>query len=180
MKKLLVGLAALTAACGSADTPSGNAPLTDVTSTAQDEASSVASASNVTVKMEGAVLTIPEADWQVSKIETVDGELRYELSGQESPLTLNLNVRQDALPTRFPAAFTVPDDNIPAIKIDLNFFNRDRDSQAMRKRIIFSEGTINVRAMGPNTLDISFSGSGHPLMASNEIFSIEGRASVVK
>ena len=73
MKKLLVGLAALTAACGSADTPSGNAPLTDVTSTAQDEASSVASASNVTVKMEGAVLTIPEADWQVSKIETVEG-----------------------------------------------------------------------------------------------------------
>lgn len=180
MKRFLTGLAVLVTACGSAESPADDAPVTDAAPVPQRQSSNAASADNVAVNMEGARLAISQVDWQVSRIETIDGELRYELRGAESPLTLNLNVRQDAVPTRFPATFTVPDDNIPSVRIDLNLFNRDRDSRRLQKRIIFSGGTINVRAMGPDGLDISFSGSGHPLMANSEIFPIEGHATVVR
>lgn len=172
MKRILIGLALLASGCGSEVTTAG-----DEAAAAEAGAQPGGGAGEVVVEMEGKVLIIPAVDWQVSTVEDIDGERRYLLTAQDMPLTLNLNVKLDAIPTSFPAAFTFPDVNNPNIKADLNFFNQDRDSKQMQKRIIFSKGTINIRAMSENALDISFDGSGHPLTRS-DMFPIKGSAKV--
>lgn len=172
MKRILIGLALLASGCGSPQTVTG-----DDAAAINPEAQPSSGAGEVVVEMEGEVLIIPAVDWLVSKVEDVDGERRYLLAAQDLPLTLNLNVKLDAIPTSFPAVFTFPDDNNPNIKIDLNFFNQGRDSKQMQKRIVFSKGTIEIRAMSENALDISFEGSGHPLTRS-DMFPIAGSANV--
>ncbi|MCB2077222.1 MAG: hypothetical protein KDE55_05930 [Novosphingobium sp.] len=174
MKRLAVlALLALTG-CGESGSDGSSEPV----ASAQAEGSAPGDAQGeVSVTMEGQTLVVPKVDWQVSTVEEVDGERRYMLMAQDKPLTLNLNVRLDAIPAALPATFTLPDANNPEVTIDLNFFNQDRDSKRMQKRIIFSQGTIDVRAMGADTLEISFEGQGHPLMKSDS-FPIQGTVSV--
>ncbi|MCB2048600.1 MAG: hypothetical protein KDE32_10280 [Novosphingobium sp.] len=130
--------------------------------------------------MEGETLSLANIDQRDDAVSDVDGERRYFLMSDGSPLQVNFNIKLDAIPASFPATFTLPADNNPNIKVDLNFFNQDRDSSRMKKRIVFSEGSIEVRAMSENALDISFKGAGHPLGAMKEMFPVEGRVSFAK
>jgi hypothetical protein len=175
MKRMLLGVVLLATGCG-AEAPAGS----DEATAAGAAAPAPVADGEVVVAMEGETLTVPKVDWRVSTIENVEGERRYMLMADGSPLTLNLNVKDGAIPASFPATFTVPADNNPNIRIDLNFFNTERDSKRMQKRIIFSEGTIEVRAMSDTALDISFNGRGHPLMKNKEMFAIEGSANAAK
>ena len=69
--------------------------------------------------------------------------------------------------------YTLPQDNAEKIRIDLNFFNHERPGLAMNQRILFSEGTVEIKEVGPNHLQMSFNGKGHPMM-DRKSFPIEG------
>ncbi len=165
MKHLLIFLVLITTACQAE------------TDNAVDADAAATSDAAFVVSMEGTTHVADVINQVNSTVKEEEGELRFYLTQDETPMSLNLNIKQFAIPTEFPAVFTLPADNNDKIRIDLNFFNKGRSEKRMRWRVLFDEGTIEFQALSASELKMTFKGSGHPLM-DKERFPIEGSINV--
>jgi hypothetical protein len=131
----------------------------------------------VVIKMEGATHELHDIDWTVSSVTMEGEEIRYYLTEDDNPVSLNLNLANTGILETGSATYQLPEANHGEATIDLNFFNRDREGKRMQRRIVFNEGTIEIHELTANSLRMTFAGSGHPLMA-DETFPIEGSVDV--
>ncbi|SDI08661.1 hypothetical protein [Winogradskyella thalassocola] len=97
----------------------------------------------------------------------------------DTPLQLNFNVFNTDILSKQSAIYTIPDTNAVKQKVDLNFFNNDRDVKRMNKRIIFRKGTINISKLTDKVLQMTFEGEGSGITEHKKTFPISGKVNVI-
>ena len=131
----------------------------------------------VVVSMEGATHELGTLDWKVSSVTQLEDEIRFYLTQEGNPLSLNFNLSGTDILEQGSAVYQLPEANHGTAAIDLNFFNQDREGKRMKRRILFNEGTITIEELTPRSLRMTFKGAGNPLM-DTEKFPIEGSVDV--
>lgn len=137
-----------------------------------------AAAPMVVVSMEGVTHELKTLNLERSTMTLLENEIRYYLVQDDSPVSLNFNLSGTNILETGSAVYELPAANHGSEKIDLNFFNKDRESSRMQKRILFEEGTITIEGLNPQRLRMSFKGAGTPLLG-KESFPIEGSVDVL-
>ena len=132
----------------------------------------------VEVKLEGELFKIKQENLQptIKKVFHKDS-IFLEFWEDGNPIKLNLNLTNTTVLESGSASFKIPEDNSPRIKVDLNFFNSDRDTKSMNKRIIFRKGTIEIIELTSNRLVMRFDGEGSGITERNN-FPISGKVNV--
>jgi len=133
----------------------------------------------VEVKMEGNNFGIDQKNLEPIK-KTLFKEDSVQLIFWEdgNPLKINFNLFNTDILTKGSATYTIPDVNAEKQKVDLNFFNEDRDVKRTNKRIIFRKGIIEIKKISNNTLQMTFEGEGSGMMEYGKNFPISGKVNV--
>lgn len=136
-----------------------------------------AATATVFVSMEGVTHELTSLNWQQSTVTLLDNEIRFYLTQDNHPVSLNFNLSQTDILEKGSAVYELPEANHGSAAIDLNFFNKNRESSRMKRRIVFNEGTIAIEELTPTSLRMTFKGAGNPLTDSGK-FPIEGSVDV--
>ena len=132
----------------------------------------------VMVEMEGKTFTLHQKEL-VNNILTIKNDtLQFVFYTNENPFQLNLNLNNTDILKQGSATYTIPDINQPKIKVDLSFFNNERDVKSMNKRIIFRKGTLNITKITEHQLQMTFEGEGSGMLEYGKNFPISGEATV--
>jgi|GEM_PF-6736744 len=134
----------------------------------------------VEVHMEGDVFRIAQKNLVALKKKVFTNDtIRLVLWEDGNPFQVNINFTHADILQKGSATFTIPEVNDPRTKVELNFFNADRDTdQKMNKRILFRKGTITVKQLTAQQLQMSFKGEGAGMMERTENFAISGELNV--
>ena len=168
---ILILLVLFTASCQTQQTTKPSEPK--VKHSAVPPISSVA----VVVAMEGNSHELHNLNWTKSFVHFSRGEINAYLTEDDNPVEMNLRLTDMGILKNGAVVYELPTDNKSNILIDLNFFNRSRKSLAVQQRILFTEGTIDIKEITRHSLKLAFKGSGHPLM-SKERIPMEGTANI--
>ncbi|MCT8328893.1 hypothetical protein [Albidovulum sediminis] len=134
-------------------------------------------AGRATVTMEGATHDLDPVDGASSTVTSDDTGVLFYLTATDQPVSINFNLFDRSVLTQGSVDFTLPADNAPKARVELSFFNPEREGRRLQRRIIFSEGTITVRRISERSLALDFDGQGHPLMDAT-MFPIRGTIEV--
>ena len=132
----------------------------------------------VVIHMEGKTHTIQQANLQPITIDFKNNELQFVIWEDGNPVQTNINLSDIVLKEKGTAIYNIPEANSPAIKIDLNFYDQNRNVSRMNKRIVFRKGTINIKALTEHSLIMTFDGEGGGMMKSKESFPIKGSINI--
>jgi PBP1b-binding outer membrane lipoprotein LpoB len=175
MKYLLILLVVFLTACqqeNAAESSSENPA-------AQAEAAALApdSTNAVAVSIEGKALSLANIDWAGSKAKITADAISLALSEKGNPLKLNLEVLEAGILAKGTATYVLPLAKKDEASVDLSFIDSTRPGIAMKQRVLFTEGSIEIKAVTANSLQMVFKGTGHALMDQKK-FPIEGSVNV--
>jgi len=168
---ILILLVLFTASCQTQQTSKQNEP--EVKHNEVPPISSVA----VVVTMEGSTHELHNLNWSKSFVHFSQGEINAYLMEDDNPVEMNLRLTDMGILKNGAVVYELPANNKDGIVIDLNFFNRSRESLVVQQRILFTEGTIDIKEITRHSLKLAFKGSGHPLMSKQRI-PMEGTANI--
>ena len=132
----------------------------------------------VVVSMEGVTHELTTLNWEHSTVTLLDNEIRFYLTQDDHPVSLNFNLSGTDILETGSTVYELPEANQGSAAIDLNFFNKNRESSRMKRRIVFNKGTIAIEELTPTSLRMTFKGAGNPLTDSAK-FPIEGSVDVL-
>ena len=104
----------------------------------------------VEVTMENKVFHIEQEDLLPVKRTFANDSILLLFRADGNPFQLNLNLTHTNILDDQSAEYSIPDANAGKIKVDLNFFNADRDVKRTNKRIVFKKGIITVKKLTAN------------------------------
>lgn len=136
------------------------------------------SSAAITVSMEGTTHMLPQKELNPVTTTFETDTLQFVFYTNDNPLQINLNLTNTNILEKGAATYTIPDVNHQKVKVDLNFFNNNRDVKRMNKRIIFRKGIIDITKITENELQMTFEGEGSGMMESGQNFPIRGEAKV--
>jgi hypothetical protein len=167
MKYFLILIVVLLAACQS-ESSAENPPE-------QVEAAALPT-SPVAVNIEGTALNLANIDWTGSKAKITADAISLSLSQKDQPLELGLELTDAGILARGSASYVLPLANAD-VSVDLNFSDSTRPGLAVNQRMRFSEGSIEIKSVTANSLQMVFKGTGHALMDKKKI-PIEGSVDI--
>ncbi|MBU3822953.1 hypothetical protein KO566_12855 [Flavobacteriaceae bacterium XHP0103] len=170
MKKTIVLLLVTLSFCCK-NNSSGNQAVAEIGATDEKAA--------VVLQMEGETYTILQENLQPIKVDFNNGDLQYVIWQDGNPVQTNVNITDADIKTNGAATYSIPEDNSPNIKIDLNFYNQDRDASRMNKRIVFRKGIVSIKKISEYALEMTFEGEGGGMMKSSESFPIKGSINII-
>lgn len=165
---LLIGMFTLFISCGEGTTKTKVETATVHTNTQADYA--------VEVSMEGKTLVLKQGQLAPNIRYRAQDTLQFLVWSEDQPLKLNLNLNNTNILEHGEATYTIPDVNSPKVKVDLSFFNLDRDVKRTNKRIIFRKGTIQITKINEHELHMTFEGEGSGVLEYGKNFPISGEA----
>ena len=126
--------------------------------------------------MEGETYSLSKINKEQSKFEFTEDKIKFTLYDSEFPIQINITLTEgDILNGRKTSVtYSLPEANQPAILVDLNFFNKTRESSRINKRILFRKGEIVIEEITQNSLKMQFNGEGSGLRENNISFPIKG------
>jgi hypothetical protein len=142
----------------------------------QAEAAAV-STNSVAVNIEGKALNLATIDWTGSKAKISADAISLALSEKDNPLKLNLEVTDADILARGSASYVLPLANKGDVSIDLSFIDSTRQGLAIKQRVLFSDGSVEIKSVTANSLQMEFKGTGHALMDKKK-FPIEGSVNI--
>jgi hypothetical protein len=166
MKYLLMILFVFLTACQS-ETPAEN----------PSEQTGAAAVSTDAVAVEGKVLGIASLSGTGRKAKVTADRISLALAEKDNPLKLNLEVMDAGILARGSASYVLPLADKGDVSIDLSFIDSSRRGLSMKQRVQFSEGSIEIRSVTANSLQMVFKGTGHALMDQKK-FPIEGSVNI--
>lgn len=131
----------------------------------------------VAVTIEGKPLGLESIDWAGSKSRVTQDSISVDLSAKDSPLKLSLEVLDDGILADGSATYMLPLVNKDGMSVDLSLIDSTRPGLAMKQRVLFTEGSIEIKSVTANSLAMVFDGSGHALM-DNKKFPIKGSVNI--
>ncbi len=184
MKNLLIFLCIFTASCQAEHTSDQGEPAVEnnaaspvVNAAVEPDAVSPAASAALMITWEGNTHELHNINWAKSNVTFGKEEINVYLMEDNKPVEMNLRLTDIGILEKGSVVYELPADNKDNILIDLNFFNSSRKSIAVQQRILFTEGTINIKEITRNSLKMEFKGSGHPLMAKERI-PLEGTVNI--
>ena len=129
----------------------------------------------VEVTMENKVFHIEQEDLLPVKRTFANDSILLLFRADGNPFQLNLNLTHTNILDDQSAEYSIPDANAGKIKVDLNFFNADRDVKRTNKRIVFKKGTISIKKLTANKLEMTFTGEGSGMIERDGNFPISGK-----
>jgi len=171
MKYLLLLLVVFLTACQSESAAENPAEQAEAAALAPD------SSNSVTVSIEGKALSLTTIDWTGSKAKITADAISLALSGKGNPLKLDLEVLETGILAKGSATYVLPLAKKGEASVDLSVIDSTRPGIAMQQRILFSEGSIEIKAVTANSLQMVFKGTGHALMDQKK-FPIEGSVNI--
>jgi len=173
MKYLLFLIVVFLTACQS-DTGAENPSEQSNNAVASGSANSTPA---VAVTLEGKTMALDAIDWAGSKAKISANAISLGLQQKGNPLKLELEIADAGLLERGSTSFTLPLTKKGDLSVDLSLIDSSRPGIAMKQRVLFSEGTIEIKAVTTNSLQMVFKGTGHALMDSKK-FPIEGSVNI--
>ena len=191
MKYLLMLLVVFLTACqseNSTENPSEQAEkaalapdsnAAPASSTVSPDSSTVSpdSSDSVAVSIEGKALSLATIDWTDSKAKITADAISLALSEKDNPLKLDLEVLEAGILAKGTATYVLPLAKKDEASVDLSFIDSTRPGIAMKQRVLFSEGSIEIKSVTANSLQMVFKGTGHALMDQKK-FPIEGSVNI--
>jgi hypothetical protein len=132
----------------------------------------------VAVTMEGMTHTLLLKELNPVKTTFVNDTLQFLFYTNENPFKLNFNLHNTDIIQKGSATYTIPDVNARKVKVDLNFFNSDRNVKRTNKRIIFRKGTIRITKITEHELHMTFEGEGSGMLEYGKNFPISGKVNI--
>ncbi|RMA58797.1 hypothetical protein [Ulvibacter antarcticus] len=133
----------------------------------------------IEVYMEGRVFQIKQENVEPnSKSIFKKDSIFLEFWENGNPLKLNLNLTDTNILEKGHATYIIPDANSPEIMVDLNFYNANRDTKRMNKRIIFRKGIIEIEKISDTQLQMKFEGEAGGMLNFDNNFPISGKVNV--
>lgn len=75
--------------------------------------------------------------------------------------------------------YTLPQDHHDQVKIDLNFFDLERQVEKnMNRRLVFDKGTITIHELSADKIHFDFNGQVYELTNNEKRSSVSGRVNV--
>jgi hypothetical protein len=145
----------------------------------QAEKAALAPDSNnpVVVSIEGKALSLANISGTGRKAKVTADRISLALAEKDNPLKLNLEVMDAGILARGSASYVLPLADKGDVSIDLSFIDSSRRGLSMKQRVQFSEGSIEIRSVTANSLQMVFKGTGHALMDQKK-FPIEGSVNI--
>lgn len=131
----------------------------------------------VDVTIEGKALGLATVDWTGSKANIMANRISLVLREQGNALKLDLEVKDSGILDRGSATYTLPLPKKDGVSVSLRLVDTGRPGLAVNQRIQFSEGSIEIKAVSANSLQMVFKGAGHAQMDSKQ-FPIEGSVNI--
>lgn len=132
----------------------------------------------VVVQMEGKVLGISKTGLEPGLVTMANDSIQYKLWQDGNPLQLHFNLFNTSVLGQDSASYSIPDVNAKNVKVDLNFFDADRNVKSLNKRIIFRKGTISITQLSDSQLRMTFDGEGSGIMEYGKNFPISGEVNI--
>lgn len=129
----------------------------------------------VEVTMENQVFHIRQENLLSVKSTFTKDSILLLFRADKNPFQLNLNLTHTDILNMQKATFIIPDTNAGKIKVDLNFFNADRDVSRINKRVVFKKGTIEIKKLTESKLEMIFTGEGSGMTERGGNFPISGQ-----
>ncbi|MBW8200941.1 hypothetical protein [Flagellimonas abyssi] len=129
----------------------------------------------VEVSMENQVFHIEQENLLPVKRTFAKDTILLLFRADENPFQLNLNLTNTNILDKQKAEYKVPGVNSGNIKVDLNFFNADRNVKRTNKRIVFKKGIITIKKLTANKLEMTFTGEGSGMIERDGNFPISGK-----
>lgn len=91
-----------------------------------------------------------------------------------------MNFYEKDILDKLPITYNLPQDNYGGtIKIDLNFFDYEREvEKSMNRRLIFEDGTLTIHELNKDKIRFDFNGIAHELMNNEHKSAVSGRVNV--
>ncbi|WP_296703583.1 hypothetical protein [Algoriphagus sp.] len=129
----------------------------------------------VILTMEGETHILKQEDLNPqTKLDFERDDLKFAIYTNDGPVSINLNLTQTGILEAGAANYSIPEANQPSVKVDLNFFNQNRESSRTNKRIVFRKGEIKIEKITKNQLILTFNGEGSGMTERGELFPVEG------
>lgn len=144
-----------------------------------------AGADAIVLTVDGNTRTIPAAEFAGDTIrwhaDPIQALFRKRTNNKEDKqFEINLNFYDKDIAQKLPVTYTLPDDNLDKVVVDLNFFDFERETESrMNKRLVFREGTITIHELGREKVRFDFDGQGGEMLKRDVLFPISGRVEVV-
>lgn len=132
------------------------------------------------ITMEGKTYSLSHLNKDQSKFEFDENKIKFAWYDSEFPIEINITLTEEAVVKgkKNSVTYSLPEANQPAILVDLNFFNKTRESSRINKRILFRKGEIVIEEITKNSLKLQFNGEGSGLRENNLSFPIKGYLNV--
>ncbi|GAA4809661.1 hypothetical protein GCM10023330_15740 [Litoribaculum gwangyangense] len=129
----------------------------------------------VTLTMEGETFTMQQQDLNPQPPLNFDGDnIQFNFYTNESIVSIDFNLTNTEIIKKGKASYTIPDANLESVKVDLSFFNKNRDASRINKRVVFKKGEITIEKCTKTELKMSFKGEGSGMTERNLSFPISG------
>ncbi len=132
----------------------------------------------VEVAMENQVFRIQQKELLPVKTRVTKDSILLLFRADKNPFQLNLNLIHTDILSKQKTTYSIPEANASKTKVDLNFFNRDRDVSRINKRIVFKKGTVEIKKLTRNKLEMTFKGEGSGITERGGNFPISGKINV--
>jgi hypothetical protein len=173
MKYLLILLSVFLASCNSQSSPENDSGLTGGAAVESDSSHSA----TVTVTIDGKVLGFNGIDPGGSKTKITPDAISLALTQKDNPLKLDLEVMDTGILAKGSASYVLPLAKKDGKTVDLSLIDSTRPGLAMKQRVLFTEGSIDIKEVTEHSVQVAFKGSGHALMDQKK-FPIEGSVNI--
>jgi hypothetical protein len=128
--------------------------------------------------MENQTHTLDQKDINPVGVTFKNDTLQFVFYTNDAPFKLNLNLNNTDIINKGSATYTIPEANAEHTTVDLNFYNAKREGKSANRRIVFRKGTIHIKKLTKNTLQMTFDGVGGGMLDFDNNFPITGQVNV--
>lgn len=134
----------------------------------------------IQVTMEGKTHTILQKDVQWKAVDFEKDTLELMFRAKDNPFELNLNTYSKDVVNNENATYSLSGKDNYKSAIGLNFLNAEREGRKIDRRIVFNKGTITIKNLSKNQLQMTFEGEAGPMMdfKNKNSFPVSGKVDI--
>lgn len=103
----------------------------------------------------------------------------FRKKGGNNSFEVNLNFYEKDILDKIPVTYSLPEDNLKNVKIDLNFIDFGREvEKTLHSRLLFDQGSIIIHQLDSDGIHFEFEGEVHELMNDPKRSVVSGRVNV--
>lgn len=135
----------------------------------------------IVLTVDGKTRTISAAEREADDIVLDEYPIKtlFRKKGDGQQFEVNLNFYERDILGKIPITYTLPQDHHDQVKIDLNFFDLERDVEKnIYRRLVFDKGVIKIYKLSEDNIHFDFEGEVYELTNDESRSSVSGSVNV--